>query len=64
MSSMRDWKLTIMVSCAIMPSNRPTTPDTTMPSTINMSSQGRRFLMLCIVGSFRSSSAVKPPSFA
>ena len=63
-SNISDWNAMISVSCATTFSNAPTTTDTSSPSSSRAKSQGRRFFTLCFSGSFRSSSAVRPASFA
>ena len=64
MSRIRDWKQMTTGRMATTPSKAPTTEETPMPRNSRMISHGRRFLMLSLVDSFRSSSADKPASFA
>ena len=45
-------------------SNMPTTEETSIPKNNNATSHGSLFFILSTVVSFKSSSAVKPPSFA
>ena len=63
-SSTMDWKQMTMGSTATTDSNAPTTEDTIIPRNSRAISQGRRFFTLWNTPSFRSSSLVKPPSFA
>ena len=63
-ASWGDWKLTRIVSWATMPSNSPTTLDTTMPRPRRTMSQGSLLPMLFFSGSSISSSADRPASFA
>ena len=64
MSSTRDWKQMTMGSTDTTDSNMPTTDETPIPRNSSAMSQGRRFRMLTVVGSRRSSSEVSPPSLA
>ena len=64
MSSTMDWKQMTMGSTATTDSNAPTTEETSIPRKSRATSQGRRFFTLSKTPSFRSSSLVRPPSFA
>ena len=64
MSSTSDWKQITIGSAAATDSNIPTTEDTAIPRNSSAISHGRRFFMLTVTGSFRSSSEVRPASFA
>ena len=53
-----------MGSTATTDSNAPTTEETSIPRNSRATSQGSRFFTLWNTPSFKSSSLVKPPSFA
>ena len=63
-SSTRDWKHITIGKTATTDSNIPTTDDTAIPKNNNIISHGSLFLLLSITGSFKSSSAVRPPNLA
>ena len=63
-SSTRDWKQITIGNTATIDSNIPTTEDTAIPKNNNAINHGSLFFILTIVGSFKSSSSVKPASFA
>ena len=59
-----DWKDTTMVSWAITGSNIPTTVETPSARKSRITSHGIRLRMLSRRGSFKSSSSLRPASFA
>ena len=64
MSRTSDWKHITIGRTATTDSNIPTTDETAIPRNSSIISQGRRFLILTRVGSLKSSSEVRPASFA
>ena len=63
-SRISDWKHIIIGSAVTTFSKIPTTEETTIPSPRRIINHGIRFFMLSFNGSFKSSSAVRPASFA
>ena len=63
-SRISDWKHMMIGRLVTTFSKIPTTEETTMPSPRRMISHGIRFFILSLRGSLRSSSAVRPASFA
>ena len=64
MSRISDWKHIIIGRFVTTFSNIPTTEETTIPNPKRMISHGILFFILSFNGSCRSSSAVRPASFA
>ena len=64
MSRIIDWKQIRSAIRSTIGSKMPTTEETPMPRKSSSTSHGRRFFKLCNSGSCRSSSEVRPASFA